>query len=396
MIINKKAIYCICLIFLCFTALISLIRAKHNAFENSGDLYLRINETKAIINGEDIYSQSILSNYHDKYIPQYFPSALLCYIPLAFIALNFAKISWFITSNLFFLVFVICLYFLAFPKRIKLKYYIMAVLILISSTPFRVTYEVGQSSIVALSFLIAALVCSKYRKNFSAGILLSFSLIKYSMVIPFIFFFFILEKKWLTLFVCLLFHLVIHTWLCFLMNASPVQNILNLIPLNLHMIRSFPGVDFFSVLKTLFLKNYYTNILIFFLPLVLSLGLFSYMIVLRYICKKTYNLFDWLGLVSIFGMLIVYHRIYDAVSLFPCLIMVFINININKSLRIFSILILSGAGYFFFFERIFKLFPIQESIYNLLTQFLGHFALLCMFFSAARIIYLKSKIKSSH
>lgn len=389
-----RIIKLILLALLIIIALASSYYGCRNALLSSKDFVSHWATNKIILNGENPYqmslqhsyspySRKLLENEKTEFIDvQYFPSARLFMIPYSLMSLDDAIKAWLISNIIFTLILLYVIYIFLRDSGITNQNFLLVSLLFLSGTPFRGTLGNGQLSIAAFSFFFLSLYFTRKENFFLGGIFLALSLVKYSLILPFILFFFIFEKKWVPIIICFLIHFISHLWVCYTIKADPISIFSDILKLNSSLVVNFSSYDTFSLLRFVgryfncgSLSNYLSVIFTLFLLFVVSFLWF----------KKRKNEIDinMLSIISVFLMLSYYHRIYDAI----CLIFPLFSIIMIRNCKYFRFLLLLGTCYFFFLEKV--LDEMNKRSYMQISQIqfvFGYFLLLLMFYSLFRII----------
>jgi hypothetical protein len=224
-----------------------------------------------------------------------------------------------------------------------------------------------------------------------AGILLSLSLVKFALLLPFVFIFYVLQKKWLSLIVCGLIHTIAHISLCMLMKTSPLLFFNYIFQLSLNFF-GWGGCNAWTWLanqnsEVWWLKNH--------LAVIFFLFMMAFILFLNSKTKiyTSVNKLGWLSLASVFALLFMSHGLHDAICLiFPLFwIITFQDFNILR----FSI----GASiiYCFFIHKI--LYELKMRWYNDLgniNDLIAFISLCIMLYSISKLLYFKKTIRSYH
>jgi hypothetical protein len=325
----------------CFFSILSVFQACSNALRQSQDFSSRWASAKLILHGENPYQMSlektsseysnqILKNKRVFFDPQYLPSSLLFIYPFAVLPFDLAA-QLFLVANLFFAGLLIYGLFIIIKSKLDSKLdYLFVVMIFLCGTPFRTTLGLGQLSIISLTLFGLALHFDDKKQWIKAGIFLSLSLLKYHLTLPFLLFFFILEKRWRSLIVSGIIHCIAHLWLCYVIKAPVLKIFSDLWQLNKKQLLA-PGVDIYSVLKRMdgvILSQESLNHIV----LIVLLSVFMMTVFLWIKRKDRVDLIGRLSIAGVFALFSTYHRIYDFVSLFFPLLWIF-TFQQNKELR---------------------------------------------------------------
>ncbi len=185
--------------------------------DSSTDLCLSWINAKNLLNGSDIYDDSIYKQVStmasaqygvDSFdmAPHYFPSCYALLAPFALLNWPAAKAFWLLinlwlthvlakeTSNLF------C----------SGKHYLFLLAALILSQPWRVNICFGQTAIWSFGFFLLSLRFQEQNKIFFSGITLSLALLKYSLTLPLCLYFLIYKRVWKNVILALGIHFLVH------------------------------------------------------------------------------------------------------------------------------------------------------------------------------------------
>ncbi len=284
---------------------------------------------KAMLQGENIFdmaireapSESILALMSGKmgeFVAHYLPSSQIFLFPFGYMSHNLAVKVW-LVANLFATFVFFWAVYQGVKVKISLRHYILLALILVSSGPFRAMIANGQNSIVALAFLALAIHFNRDKRIWLSGICLALSLMKYHLVLPFIFVHFLLNRSWRPIIICGLIHLAGHSWVAYLIDASPFEIISQVITLSGRLADRHFWFDIWSVNRWI-AKHIDLVTLLQFLALFIFLSVTTYLGYLRWKIRDYYDELAWLGVASVFVLFGWYHRIYDAVCLFYLMI----------------------------------------------------------------------------
>ena len=210
------------------------------------------------------------------------------------------------------------------------------------------------------------------RQWFWSGFFLSLSLVKYSLIIPFVLVFFVFKKKWASLIVCGSIHLAAHLWLCSRMGISPIAVFVDVwrLDTSYDTIAQFLGYDMWSFFRIIQMA-FPLDELFHFLAL-LTFGVI--LVLLIFFGFRDRNKSEYIGRLSLAGLsslLITYHRVYDDVVLiFPLLWMLS-----SKKFQQFHLPVISGIAYIFFIASLLRKFEVPW----IMDAFLGGLFHLIMF-----------------
>lgn len=113
------------------------------------------------------------------------PSVLLLIVPLALLEHGAAQFVWLLLNLAAIAAFLGLSVRLFCPVRVSAGGFALLALILLASTPVRVTLTVSQQGLVAMAFLLAAVHFFERRRLVPAAILSALALLKYTLVLPF-------------------------------------------------------------------------------------------------------------------------------------------------------------------------------------------------------------------
>jgi len=194
---------------LVFLALTSLFYAVVTAPSNGKDLLSLKDWAHAWLEG----------SYRNSFGPPPYLVPLIS--PLALLSSNRVLIVWLglnllATGTIFFAVVKL------WGETWTLKAQIFLFALFISWAPFRVTLRVGQVSIFVTALALAALLAIRSEKRLVGGALLGLSLSKYSLTLPFLFYF-IWKREWMTAAVAILVVATLTLTFALRLGMSPID-----------------------------------------------------------------------------------------------------------------------------------------------------------------------------
>jgi hypothetical protein len=259
----------------------------------------------------------------------YPPSVLYLMSPLAVVSdPTQSKMLLLIVSVLSSIVILVVFKKMYFSKSSSREFVILS-LLFFAGLPFRNTLGVGQNGLIALAFLMLALLFID--KKILSGFFLTFALIKYTLTAPFILYF-LYKKKYTVVLIAGAVHLVLNLYGAHTLGMNLID--LALLVLETSTSLSDSGyIDLMSINSNLTIRIF----LYFLVTLIIGYS----------IVKDKLSI----ALISLLSLIIVYHRIYDyfiLILLYPIL-----NSKLLKS-SYYYILI-----HFFIIVRIFEWFMVD-------------------------------------
>ena len=258
--------------------------------------------------------------------------------PISFLDWEQAKIFWIIT-NIFFAISIPLM--ICRSSNLSLILTLLVLGIFLTSHPTRMTFNLGQNSLMIFFFLSLPFIFSEKYKN-TKSLLSGISYVKYSSGYV-LFLNFLVEKKFKKLFLSSVF--TISSWLFYSYYVN--ENLLDsfIWPLKLIISDNYTRTsDLYSILNLYFLKDVNIQNKIIQILLVLILNI--------YFLNQVKNIKDNLGklsVVCVLPLISLPHSNYDYVLLLPMLIYGLKNINYNISKYCIFFVI-----YFFYFNRLIR------------------------------------------
>ena len=258
--------------------------------------------------------------------------------PISFLDWEQAKIFWIIT-NIFFAISIPLM--ICRSSNLSLILTLLVLGIFLTSHPTRMTFNLGQNSLMMFFFLSLPFIFSEKYKN-TKSLLSGISYVKYSTGYV-LFLNFLVEKKFKKLFLSSVF--TISSWLfySYYVNESLLDSFIW--PLKLIISDNYTRTsDLYSILNLYFLKDVNIQNKIIQILLVLILNI--------YFLNQVKNIKDNLGklsVVCVLPLISLPHSNYDYVLLLPMLIYGLKNINYNISKYCIFFVI-----YFFYFNRLIR------------------------------------------
>ncbi|MHC4713358.1 MAG: glycosyltransferase family 87 protein [Planctomycetota bacterium] len=161
------------------------IASKDFKWDAARLLLMRLNPLEYTIEGKPAPTDEFMP---DRLGAQEVPSAFMLILPYAFLPWPAARFLWLITN-------LVCTYLLlrfAFhlfaPGRSR-GFYVVVAALFVAGTPWRNGITLGQHTIFSLAFFTMALWYAGRGKKDLAGVLLAFSLLKYTVTLPLLLFF---------------------------------------------------------------------------------------------------------------------------------------------------------------------------------------------------------------
>ncbi|MCR4907660.1 MAG: DUF2029 domain-containing protein [Lachnospiraceae bacterium] len=112
-----------------------------------------------------------------------FPSLLMELFPLALMPFRLSVSLW-LLCNLVFTALILFFLRKTFLNGISREMFSFLSLLMIAGTPWRNQLGVGQHTLFSFCFFLAAVWCSERGKQWGAGVLLAFSMFKYTLTLP--------------------------------------------------------------------------------------------------------------------------------------------------------------------------------------------------------------------
>lgn len=205
-----------------------------NVLSGSQDLFMRHNEVRMLLLGENPYRLAHAGTLKERAVellgpghhmdPDYFPSTLLPVLLMAKLPFKTIKLLWLLINLGSLLLLVHTLRWFMGANRPSPATQMHMVCLWICGIPVWSCLAMGQASIFSVAFTLAAFRLDFNGRHWLAGLLLSLGVFKYALIWPLVLFLFVLQWRWRWR--CLLIgggiHLVVHWWLCDLIDANPV------------------------------------------------------------------------------------------------------------------------------------------------------------------------------
>lgn len=203
-----------------------------NVLTGSQDLFMRHNEVRMILLGENPYrlaragvlqerGAEVLGPGHHM-DPDYFPSTLLPVLLLAKLPFQTVKLLWLLINLGSLMLLIQTLRWCMSGDRPSTVNQALMICLWICGIPLWTCLAMGQASIFSVAFTLAAFRADFTGRHLLAGVLLALGVFKYALIWPLVLFLFILQRRWCCLFIGGGIHLVVHLVLCGLMQADPV------------------------------------------------------------------------------------------------------------------------------------------------------------------------------
>lgn len=354
----------IILIALSFAAITSLVQGFYNALDWSVDF--QWSPLNLLVSGQNPYNM-YLDGQYDQFIftgfPVYYHSVYVLLSPLGYLDRNTAIIIY----QLMNIVFMVIFYYL-YSKSIENenhRFHVMvAFLLLLSSTSFRVAMGNGQLSIFVLSFYSFFLFLSS-KHVYSSHLLASVGIAKYSFAPNFLLHIF-LSRKYLSLVYIFIISLLCMLVFEYMSNSNFFSSMFSPIEiwtkgdtfLNRGVTPDGPlapgNGDLMSIMKVLEFKSlYYLTI-----PIILSILLHLF-----YFKYEGRDILHDFGIIGLLSLMFYQHLFYDYVLLLPLLLLSF---KFNKISFFFSYMIICYA---WFSPTIFSFIGIGATLINITFQF---------------------------
>jgi len=179
--------------------------------------------------------------------PVYLPSALTPMIPYTLLEFDTAVRAWWWTNVLAAIALLGGLFVLGRRPQARLAYPLVAWIFLVGG-PFQTTLNNGQNPVVALAFLVGALLAAERQRVVSAGVRLALSMIKYPLVIPAALPLFLTGTRWRAVALAAAAHLVAHLAWAARIGSSPLAIVGDILHLDAKLL-AYQGVDVWSVAR---------------------------------------------------------------------------------------------------------------------------------------------------
>lgn len=307
---DDKKIWIVIYIVFGVLAVISLLQGCRNAIEVSQDFQWDAAKAVALrINPyiESLTPTGILDQYHwEDYCLQMeanqFPSLLMLLFPYTLLAPLTARYVW-LASNLIFTGVMIYLLRKTFLEKMDWRVFLLLMLFMISGTPYRNQLGVGQHTIFAFMFFLAAVWFSRKeeesgRKGYCIGtiICLCICYFKYTLTVP-LALYFVYKRKWKELISSVAIHVVLTIFAAFWLKGSFLDMILQ--PLRVSgALAAEGGIDFGALLQG--------SPVAFVLAGILMIVLFVMMLRM----PKNMDVLV-ISILTLWSLIITYHRTYD-------------------------------------------------------------------------------------
>lgn len=225
------------LLFGLLMAVVSVGRGIFNALESSEDFNRQWLTARVIAHGENPYEQNI-TGHRSTYLthllegparlifePDYLPSSLITILPFAALPIQEAMWAWLLCNLLATGVLIWSSLYLLRVERIRLSLshpVLIATILFLCSTPWRNLIGAGQFSVIALTMFLLALMLQEKGRWKTAGVVLALSGIKYTLILPYALFFFLIDRHYKALGIAAVIHVVAHFTMSWHMSTNPL------------------------------------------------------------------------------------------------------------------------------------------------------------------------------
>lgn len=307
---DNKKIWIVLYILFGMLALISLIQGCRNAIAVSQDfqwdaakaLALRINPYIESMTPTGVLEQYDWEDYCLQMEANQFPSLLMLLFPYTLLAPLTARYVW-LASNLIFTCIMIWLLQKTFLAKADSRVFAFLMLFMISGTPYRNQLGVGQHTIFAFMFFLAAVYFSQReeesgRKGYCIGTIccLAISYFKYTLTVPLVLYF-VYKRKWRELVASVAIHVVLTIFAAFWLQSNILDMIIQPLKVSGALVAE-GGMDFGALLQG--------SPAAFVLAGVLMVVLFIMMLRM----PKGRDILV-ISILTLWSLIITYHRTYD-------------------------------------------------------------------------------------
>lgn len=324
LLIIKKII----LVFVTALAIVSVIQGCRNAANYSQDF--QWDAAKVMSLGMNPYDESLnpsseltglgFEEYYKQMEANQFPSLLFLLYPYVILPPLLARYAW-LVSNLIFTVLILFFLRKTFLQKMEAIDYGIVAGLMLAGMPWRNQMGVGQHTLFALCFFLAAVYVSERFKNsklgfVGAGFLLSVSFFKYTLTAP-LALYYIYKRRYKELVVSVIPHIILTGVAALYLKDSYLNMIIK--PLKVASVLTSEGsMDIGSVLG----GGYFT--------MIITLAVMAVLLVVTYLLGMKKNTGDAgdlgmgvknpnfsqtdvmvISMLTMWSMIITYHRIYD-------------------------------------------------------------------------------------
>ena len=171
-----------------------IVEGRDFQWDSAKVLALRIDPYQETLAPTGSLNQYEYIEEYDRLEANQFPSLLWLLYPMTFFSAANAKIVWTVCNLLFAVGFLWGLR-KTFLEKISARGFAWCCLIFAAGTPFRNCLALGQHTLFALFFFIVAVWAAEKGYAVAAGILLSISYFKYTLIVPLVLYF--IYKRWI-------------------------------------------------------------------------------------------------------------------------------------------------------------------------------------------------------
>lgn len=358
----KKIVLLIALLF----ALISVFQGCKNAMTKPGSFDFQYDAEKYIALRLDPYLETLqptnlqeklgLYNIYGDIEANQFPSLLLLLLPYTVFQPKIANILWLI-CNLAMTGWILnYIYRRICVRKIDREAYIIICCMFLFSCPWRNHIGVGQHTIFSLFFYLLSLEMTQNNHRHLSGLLLACSYFKYTLTVP-LALYYVYDKKYKEVIISIIPHIfgtiAVSIWL-----NVPVSY---LIISPLKIATRFSSIGSINISSIVPMGEF---------SLIISLLLCIMMLVVSAFGRKCFTDWEFLSLLVMFSLIIVYHRTYDAFILIIPFMVVLMEYMEYKSKVMLALVSLSTCVVcLFYLDRIMVLLP--QDIYNCYMKILA-------------------------
>lgn len=233
--LQKKGFGTLIIAVMVLLAAVSLVQGVRNAARDSQDFQwdamkvfsLRINPYDESMNPTGVLDTLGYEEYYLQMEANQFPSLLMLLIPFAPLSPLGARYVW-IICNLIFTGLIVILLRKTFLKDMNGYLYTLLSLLMIAGTPYRNQIGVGQHTLFAFCFFLAAVWYSEYRENRSSlltVLALFICYFKYTLTVPLVLYF-VYKKRYKEIIISAFMHVVLTVVSAFWLSDSVMNMII--------------------------------------------------------------------------------------------------------------------------------------------------------------------------
>jgi hypothetical protein len=347
------------IVLICGFATISTLQGSRNAIDHSVDLqWLEGSLIARGINPYDVYlndrSSMPLGADSDKLGPVQIPSVLVFFSPLSVFDFSHAKTVW-LVLNLVSTVLLSHLICRVFHLQYRL-FFPLIVILLISSTPWRMTIGNGQHGVISLSLFFTAYFFFLNERFWTSYLFSVIATLKYTITFPLFLLFFAKPRQALSIGVLMILtHLMITIFCGIALKESPISLFMQ--SLNVaSSLKSEGWFDVFAMLSKLDIESDYIYLI--------SILLFA----IGFYASLRFNQDQAAAVLSLLSLLLVYHRPYDYFVIILCIPFIVKNINLIKDRKANVIEVIVIVVFFLEILYIFYISRLMDFVTSLLPE----------------------------